>query len=763
MKRNIITKPTYTQGQLDCGIFFRVDVLAKHTFRLRFGREADFKEPSLNRYGILRNAWDATGCEIREAENVLFVETSEAMLQVQLSDGQFELTKKDGTLLTSSCASPAVGEKYGFNVAMRLQEDEKFYGLGDLTRDRVQMRGMHAEMWVRNVASYIPVSWLMSTGGWGLFVNTTWHHVLDVGHQRPEVLRFGSKHGELDFYLFTGKDMPALLDAYTDLTGKPAVLPAWAYGLTFVCNEQESAKDMLENCFQFRQSGLPCDIIGLEPGWMEKRYDLSLEKNWHPERFALPSWADKGPDTFLSVAARMGFKISMWLCCDYDLLYEAERRVGELALPSSEEKPEETFHADDFERDKHLNKSGMRMDQVTKPEEAWFEHLKKFVDQGISVFKLDGAYQVCDHPDRRWGAELPGGGMNDEEMHNLYPLLYNQQMTVGFKEHTGGRRPLVYSAGGYSGIQQFSATWTGDTGGGPGPLVGLLNLGMVGHSNTTVDMHVFSAEGIHFGFLQPWSQLNSWAYWRHPWLLGDELGPIFQFYARFRSRLVPYIYSLAHVAAQTGMPILRAMSLMYPEDAKSDSLLAQYMLGDAFLVGTFEKNFHLPAGRWIDFWTGERHDGLKDWEYQPPAGRGGALFLREGAIVPLGKQMDYWGQKLWDEIELHVFPAESSQFSLVEDDGVTLDYLNGIVTQTIYDCTKNDQEVCLKIGCSEGKYPGVPETKKYIILLYLDQSPESVLVNGEVREDVEWDGTRKVLCVEWTQNQEALKLECKFK
>ena len=248
-------------------------------------------------------------------------------------------------------------------------------------------------------------------------------------------------------------------------------------------------------------------LVGLEPGWMERNYDYSTQKKWHPERFYIPYWGPKGPHTFLGAAERLGFKMSLWLCCDYDLSFEEERRAG-----GSVEKTAETkgFHPDDFERDEHFGHGAVRMDKLTKPEEPWFEHLKAFVDQGVSAFKMDGSLQVNEHPDRRWG-----NGMDDEEMHNLYPTLLNKQMSLGFQEHTG-RRAMIYSSGGYAGIQRYAATWAGDTGGGPKSLVSILNHGLSGHSNASCDMEVFSPEGIHFGFLQPWSQVCSWAYWRHP-------------------------------------------------------------------------------------------------------------------------------------------------------------------------------------------------------------------------------------------------------
>ena len=103
-------------------------------------------------------------------------------------------------------------------------------------------------------------------------------------------------------------------------TGRPTMLPEWAYGLTFVCNDLGlRARDMLYEAYEFRRHGIPCDAIGLEPGWMEKDYDFSVDKTWSQERFHIPSWL-KGKDhaTFSAALKKMGFKLSLWLCCDYD-------------------------------------------------------------------------------------------------------------------------------------------------------------------------------------------------------------------------------------------------------------------------------------------------------------------------------------------------------------------------------------------------------------------------------------------------------------
>lgn len=711
------------------GRCIKVQAVSPAIFRLRLGTDPQFEEPSMIRYGIIRAGDDSVDAAVSETPQMLTLATQAASLSVDLATGAPTLRDSRGRILAAGDGSPYSNSRQGFAADFKIDAQEKFYGMGDITRDKMQMRGQRAHIWVRNVASYIPIPFVMSARGWALFVNSTWRHVIDIASDEgralygENILHFGGSRGDLDYYLIAGESLPILLDRFTSLSGRPAMLPQWAYGLTFVCNQQASAREMLDDCLSFRREGIPCDLIGLEPGWMETNYDYSIQKQWHPDRFAIPPWISSGfnPATFLGAAKRLGFKISLWLCSEYDLLYEEERRLDQGVSGSESGGPAEP-HPDDFERDQHFGHGPIKSDTLTDPNEAWFTHLKKFVDQGVSAFKMDGANQVNEHPDRKWGAGLARGDMDDAEMHNLYPTLLNKQMSLGFSEHTG-RRSMVYSSGGYAGIQQFAATWAGDTGGGPRPLVSLLNHGLSGHSNTSVDMDVFSPAAIHFGFLQPWAQVNSWAYWRHPWLLGKELGDVFKFYARLRYRLMPYIYSMAHAAAATGMPIMRAMPLAFPDDPRSDDLATHYMLGESLLTAAFADSMHIPEGDWYDLWTGERVTGPVDLPYSPPAGRGGPLFVRAGAIIPMAPVMNYWGEKPLTELTLHIFPAPSGRFTLWEDDGETLAYRTGEMASTRFAFESDGGGIRLTASKREGSYAGMPAERSYRAIVHGSQAP----------------------------------------
>ena len=717
-------KESYIDAILESKEKLRVYIIKKNVFRVRHYGNNDSKESSLIRYGIVKSDWEGVEYTVKDNTESFVISTDEASIEINKNSGSVNLYDKEMRVLTRN-AGPLLSAKTGFSIDFDLGKDEKIYGLGDETRERLQKRGYKANMWVQNVDSYVPIPFIMSNKHWAMYLNTTWRHQFDIGCSDNDLMKIWASGGELDYYLIVGQGFAELLNSYTDITGKPVLLPLHAYGLTFVCNEQADAREMLEDCLNLRREGIPCDIIGLEPGWMETYYDYTNNKKWHPKKFYIPEWVQKDNGTFMGAAGNMGFKLSLWLCCDYDLSYFEEQQSHKCAQ-EDQDAGMNTIAAniDAFEQDKNFELTKIFIDNITKRNEGWFEHLKKFVDQGASAFKLDGARQVLEHPDRKWG-----NGMDDEEMHNLYPLLLNKQMSLGFKEYTG-RRSMIYSSGGYAGIQQYSATWAGDTGGGPKPLVSLLNHGMSGHTNTSCDMEVFTPAGIHFGFLQPWSQVCSWAYWRHPWLLGDKLLPIFKFYAQLRYELIPYIYSMAHAAAQTGMPIMRAMPLVFPDDEASDGLNNQYMFGDCFLVNAFSDKVHLPTGKWIDYWTGNTYEGIMDIDYTIPEGKGGALFVRAGSIIPTWPVMDYIMQKEISGIGLNIYPCGTSEFTIYEDDGITYNYLDGQVVKTTITCNATESRIRININKRSGYYEGMVSSRAYDLWIYVDTEPKVVTLNG---------------------------------
>ncbi|RKN71209.1 TIM-barrel domain-containing protein [Paenibacillus ginsengarvi] len=708
-------KPTCTQFQTAEGSFLRINAIASNIFHITVSETEHFPESPLVRYDIVRFPASRPDFKLEEDDEAYTLRTGRASLRAAKRDGRLSFQHSRGELAIGHAplpSSPELSDPSGtfFEARFELDAEERIYGTG-IGSDTIMKRGQHIRMRMMKRDAYTPVPFLMSSRGWGLYANTSDPHDFDIGHADPDRIMLRVPSPTLDYLLFAGSGYAELLSSYTAIAGKPRLLPLWAYGLAFIGNQQANARETIEDAMKFRDADIPCDMIGLDATWMEVHYDRSTNQNWHPERFFIPRWNPKGQHTFIGTLRAMGFKLSLWLGSDFDLTRYEERLAAErVKLSDGDAASPDTAGQSNGEQEQ---------------EEIWYTHLEKFVDQGVSAFKLtenSGALKG-----KSWS-----NGMGDEEMHHLYPLLLAKQMHDGFKRQTG-KRPMVYAAEGYAGIQQYAAMWAGglaDEPDEPRSLVKILNASLCGLSNMANDMDIHSPEGIHFGFLQPWSKVNSWAYWRHPCLLDVPLREMFKRYAKLRYRLIPYIYSSAYTAYATGMPIIRAMPLMYPRQTEMAEMTTQYMFGDSLLVGAFTEQIELPEGEWIDYWTGRRYRGPAKLEYHAPEQAGGPLFVRAGAILPMWPEMNHVGQKPVDTISLHIYPHKDSEFTLYEDDGVTCKYEEGAFSLTTVLCESSEHRTLVHIGARNGQYDGMSAERSYDVFVHLQTKPSLVTVDG---------------------------------
>lgn len=585
--------------------------------------------------------------------------------------------------------------------------DEKFYGLGEANDDRLVLNGKTYLERVVYQRNEIPIPFIMTKAGYGILCNSTFWHAVDVCKKNPGEIVWYLPDGDIDFMVFAGDRLSDIQERFTYVTGRPMLMPKWAYGLTFTEQYYADQFEIMHTAERFRQEKLPCDMISLEPGWMAKRYDFSVDKKWNTEKFFINDWArsdspeNTNPAFFTSALKRKGFKTQLWLCSTHDFTAHEENLAGndtDFGIP------------------------------------AWFDHLKKFVNDGANSFKVDPCH-VCDSSDE---GRVYANGKAEPEMHNLMQTLCTKEMYQGHKAHAN-RRPMNHFCGGYTGTGAYSAATTGDNGGGRKSMSWMLNLGIASFSNVSCDMYIHKKDTIHYGFLMAWSQLDAWSGFNHPWYADEENEKIFRFYDNLHYHLTPYQYSAAIKCNMTGTPVCAAMPLMF-DDEECENSLNEYMYGESLLSVAFTNNVYLPRGhKWIDCWTGKVYEGGTRFEYEIPEDRGGALFIRGGAIIPTQDGLQYIDCKDPEKLNLEIFPEGESTYTFFEDDGVSCEYEEGKRAQTVICCKEDKDSVTVTVGPRTGSFSGMVKNRWYTVKVFAGKKPMSVTVDGS-HVDFTYDG-----------------------
>lgn len=757
--------PTH-KVKINDGLTVSVEACSESIFRIKVSPRKDFTESLMERYELIKTDWSEVKTDISDNGGVWTLKTPEYSLAINKKTGVMTvkdakggkvirevrfLPEKEGlcgemrSFINEKYADLKVADNGGGIIgddngkfgevdkheipaadavsilSISMEDGERFYGGGSTSRDHIQHRGEFLRMWTTYQQTEIPMPFMMSSRGWGVYNNSTRKSFFDIGNRRKDRFNIVNTFDEADFFLMMGKDMPAILNEYTLVTGRTYVLPKWAYGLCFGPNMREEQFDILNDAVRFRQFDVPCDVFWLEPQWMEKRYDFSTKKKWNYDRFSPePYWLqDQYPKTmhnrlFIGKLRSMGFHLGLWLCEEYDLSIQEEDIIAE--------------------------RTGGKL----SGQEHWMDHLTVFMDQGVEGFKLDPARTIDNHTNWEYY-----NGRTDKEMHNLNQVLLPKQMRELGRKYNG-KRTWHHYCGGWSGTQHWTASTSGDNGGGKTALYDQLNLGMSGFLNTSCDVmsvpRELEMQGLHFGLFLPWVQINSWFSMMHPFYYAKEEQDIYRFYVKLRYSLAPYIYSMALEAAQNGMPIVRSMPLCFPDDRNCDDMTYQYMFGDNFCVGIFTNEIYLPKGTWTDAWSGEKIVSKGEtFTREYPSDRAGLLFIREGAIIPTQPDVEYLGARPFDRVILKVYPHGDSAYTMLDDDGESYEYENGGIASTLFESHERDGGVEVVVNPVQGSFKGMPSEREYSFRIQRDSRPASVSLNGAAAQD--WTYEDGMVCL----------------
>ena len=689
-------------------VHVRLQLITPSMLRVRGSVSGEFPESLPEHWGFVKAQWPAFPIETNATKDALSIATSTMKVRVNLRSFGLIITERTGKIIFKQTAL-----EFGDSSALRMNmaADEHFYGLG-FQRIALDVRGHKLDWWREMRWKEATVPFFMSTSGYGFYSNNTWRHSFDfTGNDDYSV---SARGGEPDYFVIYGPSFKTILDHYTDLTGKPLMVPRWALGIGYEArylDEQQRIQAIGEG---FRREDIPLDWIGLEPGWEDVPYTMNW--HWSPKRFP-------DPEGLIKSLAAMGIKMGLW-------------ESGKAPM------------------------TGYTDPEVRK---KWYEpRIDGAINKGIKFFKQDDPYprmiQSTEWLPPELNSGLRGSGaLSTGEMTNVTNSLYSQTAMQEYTRVTGERAMIMFNGYGSSiASQRWPFTWEADF-----PLgVGALNASLSGHSLVSTRDRNEVPDGIHAGYLAPFSYLESWAYYKEPWFYSPDLLEMNRFYVKLRYHLLPYLYSSDHQAAESGLPVMRPMVLEYQNDPQAQQVQSQFMLGDWLLVGSARSSIvsgsessqmgvgaplaknqakvYFPKGEWYDFWTGHRRESPGEWQIADwPSYAGGPLLVKGGAIIPMGPVTSYIGQEPLEVIRLDIYPAGASQYTVYEDDGRTYDYQKGAFATTDVKVNEHRDAIDVNIGARRGSYPGMPQRRAYLISLHTAYRPVSVSRNGKALRELD--------------------------
>lgn len=595
--------------------------------------------------------------------------------------------------LEGHAAGDADGE-YAFQIVKALEGDECFYGLGDKT-GFLNKRGYDYVMWntdnprtqmetreFRALYKSIPfVIVLKQTGVYGLFWDNPHKLHIDLGYADNRCWRMEAADGPLEYYYIAGASLSEVVSAYTRLTGRPPLPPLWTLGYHQSRWSYASAGEVREIAGRLREYDIPCDAIHLDIDYME-RFKVFT---WDKERFPAPK-------NLLAELKEQGFKTVTIV--DPGVKKEA-------GYPVYEEGVRDGHFLKDTDGAVYENTVWPGISafpDFSRPQtrDWWGGLVRRWLEGGI-----DGIWNDMNEPasfngplpdDLRFDGE--GEGALHRDMHNLYGHLMAKATAAAFEQ--AGRRPYVITRACYSGSQRYTTAWTGDNQSLWAHLQmsipQLCNLGLSGMPMVGCDVGGFGenvtpelmARWVEAACLTPFfrNHCASGCRRQEPWRLGDEVLAIYRRYVRLRYRLLPYLYDRLREASQTGLPLMRPLVMEYGDDPATHNLNDEYLVGTALLAapvtgqGKTMKMVYLPAGDWVDFWTGESRKGGRTILREAPLDVL-PLYVRKNSILPLYPQgMAYIGDQPPEELVLAVYGRQAS-YTHYQDAGQGLAYQNG--------------------------------------------------------------------------------------
>ena len=774
----------------------QINVLAPDLIRVR---AAFLKKlpPRDHSWAIAKDAWDAPRWTLSEQPGVVRISTAE--LEVTIHRDPLLIEFRDAAtyqVINADQQPMSFDPGTGRVVAVKtLGFDEHFFGLGEKAALLDKRRGEFS-MWNSDTPGFgegkdpiyqsIPfyLGWQKGKA-YGIFFDNSYRTHFDFGNSSQEHIVFSADGGEMNYYFFQGPSIRKILGRYADLTGHMPMYPKWALG-----NQQsrysyypESVADQVVE--RYRADNLPLDVLYLDIDYMNGYRDFT----WDPKRF---------PDPKAFTAKLLSQGVKTVVIVDPGVKYQPPSEAAQDPATRPQVAPQDRSYyvynqglAGNFflkrkDGGLYLGRvwpgDSVFVDYTIDAASEWWGGLHRaYTDEGVAGIWND-MNEPADFIDQTGTTQsdvltYDGGTYSPyAKNRNVFALNMARATYQGLSRLLPNRRPYVITRAAYAGIQRYSTMWTGDNTSTweslSLTLPMLMTLGLSGEPFVGSDIGGFMGRA-NGELLVRWYQVGSLtpfcrnhadirSYDHEPWRFGPYYEGIIRKYLKLRYRLLPLLYTTSETAHRTGVPMFRPLLLNYQDDLNTLNIDDEFMVGDDLLAapilqpGATSRLVYLPGGTWFDFWTGAKFTGGRAIHVETPL-ETLPLFVRGGAIVPLGPEMNFVGEKPSGPVDFQIYVDSfgRASSSLYEDDGSTLDYQRDLVRRTAVTAVRS--EASLRIEWTPtGKYQ--PGARDFTFTVPASQASREVLIDGQ-RLATGWSQKGGLLTIRLADDGHAHRLE----
>lgn len=758
-------------------IEIRIMFLTDSIIRIRAGFDGDFAEES---YSLVMTAWEdrmdeflkgmrkcveVASAKLDEQNNAFVLQGKNLKVVVEKEPFRICVYDKDNTMLHADIVDLAYMQDSNNRRihTSEISSNDCFYGFGEKSgefnkaqkfmsmspKDAMGYNPKETDSLYKHIPFYIKLN-RETHKAVGYFYHNTYECDFDMGREKSNYWKAHSRYrtdgGDIDLFLIQGPSVDEVVQRYTDLTGKSAMLPRYSLGYMgssmYYSELDENCDDaIVEFIDTTKEEQIPVDGFQLSSGYTSQQTKDGIKRcvfTWNEKRF-------KNPKDFFEQMSKRGIVVS------------PNVKPGILLVhPKLEEmKNKQIFIKDSTGKSIGVGTwwggKGHFVD-FTKKEarEEWKQMLKENVlDMGASSVWNDN----CEYDslvDKDCICDFDGKGGTIGQLKSVMSNIMCHITDEAIHEVFDNTRPFIVCRSGHCGIQRYAQTWAGDNltcwDSLKYNIATILGMGLSGVANQGCDIGGFYGVApeaellvrwIQNGIFQPRFSIHSTNIDNtvtEPWMYSDYKKYIKEA-IEFRYQLIPYLYSLMQKAYETGLPIMKAMCNVFQNDSNCYDNGIDFMLGDFILVanvvekGADTRTIYLPKGEtFYNFYTREAFEGEQtitvpvDISTIP-------MFIKSGAIIPiaLNKINNLHAQQA-ESIKLICASDRDGKFTLYEDDGTTMEYKNGNYLKT-YITMKTGEQTVFEFK-NEGNYQTSVEDM-YLDVIRRDKAPYWITLDGK--------------------------------